>query len=79
MAKRGIGSGLMESGSALFGRQAQGEAARAHLPSGPLKTFRQVVEEDGTVPSGYTNLILLDVDERDGSVVFVRKMVPGWE
>lgn len=64
MAKRGIGYGLMESGSALFGQQAQGDPHRAGLPSGPLRTFRQAVEEDGTVPSGYTNLILMDVDER---------------
>lgn len=79
MAKRGIGYGLMESGSALFGRQAQGDASRAGLPSGGLKTFAETVEQDGTVPSGYQGLIMLDVDERDGSVVFIRKLTPGWE
>lgn len=79
MAKRAIGFGLMESGSELFGKQAQGDPARAGLPSGPLRTFAQVVEEDRTVPSGYMGLVLVDIDERDGSVVLIRKMTPGWE
>lgn len=79
MAKRAIGQGLMDDGSKWYGHQAQGDAARANLPSGPLKTFAQAVEEDGEVPSGYRSLILMDVDERDGSVVFVRILTPGWE
>lgn len=77
--KRGIGAGLMAAGSDLFGKQGQGDAERSRLPRGALKTFAQTVEEDGTVPSGYQGLILLDVDERDGSVVLIRKMTPGWE
>ncbi len=77
--KRGIGSGLMESGSPLFGKQAQGDAAMAGLPPRPLRTFAETVAQDGDVPIGYRGLVLLDIDERDGTVVLIRKMTPGWE